>query len=183
MGNKEANMCLCRHFLKTTSNGHFFTSISIHFAQVTEQFINSILIGKIECVNLWQSLDLRGHHLAVTTYGNCSCIKGHLDDIQVLKLAINNNTNIKDKIVHAYRTEYLVGQHTLLLTDSSNHLIHFFGHFLQKPVSVLNTSRANWLALQYKTNTRIHDICPRHHRLLQCQRHIANVEDDVQRNR
>ena len=47
------------------------------------------------------------------------------------------------------RELYLVSKHALFLTDGSNHLIHFFRHFLQKPVSVLDTCCTNWLTLQH----------------------------------
>ena len=46
-------------------------------------------------------------------------------------------------------SKHLVGQHALLLTDGSNHLIHFVRHFLEEPVSVLDTRCADGLTLHH----------------------------------
>ena len=45
---------------------------------------------------------------------------------------------------------HLVSQHTLLLTDGRDHLVHLLRHLLQEPVGVLHTRGANGVALEHE---------------------------------
>ena len=51
------------------------------------------------------------------------------------------------------RGVYLDGEHALLLTDGSNHLVHFVRHFLEEPVRVLYARRANGVTLQHASTS------------------------------
>jgi len=53
----------------------------------------------------------------------------------------------RSAIIIIIMIKYLVSKHALLLTDGSDHLIHFLRHFLEKPVSVLDTRGADGLTL------------------------------------
>jgi len=49
----------------------------------------------------------------------------------------------------------LVSQHALFFTDGRYHLVHFFWHFLQKPVSILDACRSNRMSLQFNSSSPI----------------------------